>query len=292
ETLYGTEMGKIAKMVFDEFLEEHFAQIFINQNFENTFYVYNDYTLYYYYLNKYCKKIVGVESGYGTMNGALKMEHYRGRIAKIEPFVDKYFPKSGWSGEKVIGLISSKEIDDELKKNRPHVDVFDFIEIVNKNKSKLVAIYNKMFSFSKTKYQEEINIYATQPLGKIEYYCTPQEKYIFDKKLISNFSKYPEKLIVKPHPADDFDYMEFKSDKNEVLDRNFPIELLSFNGIRINKLITVSSSSSEIIDSAKEKIVLAKEFTGIGNPVRDAILNKVSLFDKIIYTISNKLKGK
>lgn len=96
----------------------------------------------------------------------------------------------------------------------------------------------------------------TQNFSKIGV-ITQEEQIEMYKDILQNYEH--KKVIIKPHPQDYIDYMEFFPECR-VLEKSFPIEFVKFLGVDVKKVISVASSvifgffSDDMIDSYENMI--------------------------------------
>ena len=121
----------------------------------------------------------------------------------------------------VINMQKLWEIKSKSEKNRI-LDIYDIKEIINNlNDKNLILLLTQCISEDGLiPLEEEINIY--QHLI---------EKYDFDK------------IIIKPHPREKKDYALFFPEII-IIDKPFPLELLKCVGLKIDKILTVSSNAA------------------------------------------------
>ena len=80
------------------------------------------------------------------------------------------------------------------------------------------------------------------------------DKITLYKTIIENYTD-KEKIIIKTHPRELTNYKEYFKEYI-IIDFPFPIEILNYFDIELKKIITLSSTSINIITNAKEKICL------------------------------------
>lgn len=96
----------------------------------------------------------------------------------------------------------------------------------------------------------------TQNFSKIGV-ITQEEQIEMYKDILQNYEH--KKVIIKPHPQDYIDYMEFFPECR-VLEKSFPIEFVKFLGVNVKKVISVASSAifgffpDDMIDSYENMI--------------------------------------
>lgn len=80
-------------------------------------------------------------------------------------------------------------------------------------------------------------VLITQPFSEDDRFSLEEEMSIYKQFL----DKYPN-LVIKTHPRESKDYHKLLGDDIVVIDKPFPMELLKFVGVKISKIVTVSST--------------------------------------------------
>ena len=136
------------------------------------------------------------------------------------------FPK-----EKMFNNLSNKEIDMILR-------VFDIFDIIKNLKG-------------------EYSLLITQPLYRDHLINSESKQLNLYKIIIDKFLK-DEKVLIKTHPREKNIYNSLNN--VVIITKKFPIEIINFlPNIKFNKVVTISSTSVNIIKS-KEKIILGWEW--------------------------------
>lgn len=91
-------------------------------------------------------------------------------------------------------------------------------------------------------------ILFTQPFSE-DRVITEKEKIDLYKKIVKNYNR--NELIIKNHPREKTNYEKIFSDIT-ILERGFPSELLTLVGIKIKKVITISSTAISIFSKKAE----------------------------------------
>lgn len=101
----------------------------------------------------------------------------------------------------------------------------------------------------------------TQPLFEDKICSTEEEKVNIYKEIIKQYASN-ENVIIKTHPREITDYDKYVKDyKNvKIINERFPIEILNFLDVRFKKVITIFSTSINIIENCDEKIELGYEY--------------------------------
>jgi hypothetical protein len=110
--------------------------------------------------------------------------------------------------------------------------------------------------------EKEIDLLLlTQPLDIDGFVECEEQKIDVYKRIISDFSECG-KIIIKPHPREELDYSKVFSNNNlvEVINKNFPIEIINFLNIGIKRVVTIKSTAINNIKNCNEKIELGLEY--------------------------------
>lgn len=119
------------------------------------------------------------------------------------------------------------------------VEVLDMDELwdlkSDDEKRKILQIFN-LDDISK--YGDNLILFLTEPFSERDLLPFEEEICIY-KEIID---KYPN-IIIKTHPREEKNYSELFPDVN-VIDVPFPVELLKYVGINIEKIVTVCSTAA------------------------------------------------
>lgn len=250
--LSSEEIDKIGNSIFEKYLEPHYEKLFVDADFEDEIFVYNDFQRHYYYIAKHFKKIIGIEDGYKSLEQQTKIHKFKGHYKLVEPFLGKYYPEPLYRFEKIEKIISSsyfEDIDDYYKKR---LEVLDFNELVEKNQEVFVQVMLQIFDLQELEIEPNSTLILGTPLSRAKY-CNSVQNYLFFRKLIStelNNLGDNEKIYIKPHPADTLDYHLITDDRVVVLPGDFPIEILEYKDVRFAKTISVGSTA--VVDKLSE----------------------------------------
>lgn len=176
------------------------------------------------------------------------------RILLFQWGLKKYIPL-GYS-DKVSKIILSgiKETPDELRKKIEKVDMkkaWDNLSIFERNR------INNFFGFVPDYYDCDSIVILTQPLSE-DKLCSEGKKISIYKEIIKKYIKNNEKVIIKKHPREKTNYKEVFFDY-KIDERNYPFELIDYNGIRIKKVITLFSTSAYNFKRSNEIIIVGTE---------------------------------
>ena len=156
-------------------------------------------------------------------------------------------------------------------KNIEYIEVNNKNNIFIKNKKILESKKENMFNALSLKdkqlisniFSSQINLNCkvnyslmiTQPLYNDGLLSSLDEQISIYQYIANHYLK-KENLIIKTHPRENIDYLSYFPNAI-ILDKNFPIEIISFqNKINFHKIITVSSTSIEMIHNCQQKLKL------------------------------------
>ena len=132
---------------------------------------------------------------------------------------------------KKVYLTSDKPCDVSSK-----VEVINLEKLWNDLSSKEQSTILKFFNFNNP---ENIDVLLiTQPFSEDEILDFDEEIRIYSEIV----EKYPN-IVIKPHPREFKDYSKIFPNIS-VLDKDFPLELLELIGIKVRKVVTVSSTAA------------------------------------------------
>lgn len=116
------------------------------------------------------------------------------------------------------------------------VRFFDLVSLINALDEKEVENIYNLFG-KDINIEEGSTIILTQPLEMVG--CTIEKKLEIYLELLEKYQN--EKLYIKPHPLENID--DYKKINREILNSDFPIELLLLKGRNIKRVVTIFSSS-------------------------------------------------
>lgn len=229
----------------------------INLNIYNDIYIYNDNTKIGFYL-------IATHTYYNLLEDGLNsftiIDKYadvnyskKSRIASLFNLNILVYGQSKYA--KCIEVNSLENIKIPLKK----VNVFSkenmTAKICEDNKKIIYDIFCKNKQIN-SNYNGEKVLILTQPLYKDMLVSSQYEQKNIYKSIVDKFNKGNNVILIKPHPRDDLKYDELFDDVI-VIDKDVPIEILNFDdSVCFDKVVTISSTSLNGIDFAKDKIEL------------------------------------
>ena len=189
------------------------------------------------------------ENSYIIEDGLMNYRQNICETHKINPIIDKllhicgiYFLNANealGSHKNIKKVYLTNEFDHPLIKDK--VEVIDIGELWNKlNKNKQEEILN-LFNITPNSYSfnDETILILTQ---KFDDHTMPlNEELKIYKEFIDKFEGYS--IIIKPHPRDTKNYEKIFPNI-EIIDRNFPIELLDLIGIKPKIICTIMSTAA------------------------------------------------
>lgn len=248
------EIDKIGNSIFEKYLEPYYSKKFANADFNDDIYVYNDFQRPYYFISKHFKTIIGVEDGYGSLSQQMKVHHFKGRYAWVVPFLGKYYPEPLYKNPKITKIISSRTFGDLPEYYQKKLEVLDFKDLMEKNKDDFIKAQLKIFNLENIEIKDGGILILSTPLSRGKF-CDSIDNFILYKKLIEEEKANGRKIFIKPHPADvAVDYKLYEDEQVTVLPRQFPIELLEYQGVKFSK--SISFGSTAIVDNLCDESVI------------------------------------
>lgn len=163
------------------------------------------------------------------------------------------------SKENLVGYIKKKPIRE--------CRISDLENSLSKEKKdRLYRIYAEAFNMPK-EYKEEVNLLLTGPLAVDKILASENDQINCYKDAVETNCGRDELLIVKPHPRDTVCYDKVFPDAI-IIDKVVTSEILSFcENLRINKVITIYSTSLASFRNAKDVVMLGDSFLNNYNRV-------------------------
>ncbi|MCQ2563582.1 MAG: alpha-2,8-polysialyltransferase family protein [Mogibacterium sp.] len=251
----------IGTSLFDEYLEEKYAEYFKDADTSDELFIYNDFQIHYYYICKHFERIVGVEDGYCSIPRQLGIHEFKGDAKHLVPFIEKgYFPEPLYRHEKVTKIISSVEMDDDYYSSK--IVVWDYKDIVSLNEEKFKKALLYIFRINEIEINNPSSLFLGQPLDRAQY-CNARENYLLCKKIIRSEIEKGNTVYYKPHPAERNYIGVYGGDNVVVLPKDFPIETLNYIDRKFDRLVTFDSTGLSTLTCAKEAYRYLKltEFT-------------------------------
>lgn len=131
--------------------------------------------------------------------------------------------------------------------------------LTNEKKDQIYRIYAEAFGLPK-QFDEEINLLLTGPLAHDGALASEQDQLNCYYDAVRFHCDMNKQLVIKPHPRDDVDYSR-KFPNAIIIDKIVTSEVLSFcASLKIDKVITIYSTSVSSFQKAKDMIVLGDSF--------------------------------
>lgn len=126
-------------------------------------------------------------------------------------------------------------------------------------KDKVYKIYAQAFGLP-DQFEEEINLLLTGPLAHDGILASEEDQLNCYEDAVSKYCDKEKKLLIKPHPRDSVNYAQRFPDAL-MIDKIVTSEVLSFcSSLKIDKVITIYSSSVPAFQKAKDMVVLGDSF--------------------------------
>ena len=155
--------------------------------------------------------------------------------------------------------IKSIEVNDNTDLCIKHNNIIEnnkqklFEQLTIDQKNKIISIFVEKDAFKNLK--KEYSLLITQPLFTDKLVSSEEEQIKVYSKIINQYIN-DDNILIKPHPREKIDYEKYFTNVT-VLEQSFPLEIINFfENIKFNKVITISSTSLNIISNCNEKIIL------------------------------------
>lgn len=249
----------IGNSIFEKYLEEYYSEKFKTSNFDEDIYIYTDYHLSMYFIDKHFKNIIMGEDGYKTLKKRIDSFEYLGYFNWLKPFIElNYYPELNMKSSKIKSFICSgdyEELEDEYKRK---ITVWDFKDIVRENKDEYKRAILQIFNIEQKNFEKKAVLLLEQPLYRTGN-CSNLEYYLFYKKLIREQLITSQYVYLKPHPAGRKNMTSFLEDNVELLPAKVPVEVFNYADVTFEKAITFYSTSLELLENIDEKVALYDE---------------------------------
>lgn len=201
---------------------------------------------------------------------------------KINPFVDKilhifgvYFLKANealGSHKNIKNVYLTQENNNPLIKDKvKQIDIkksWNSIPIDERNK--ILSIFNINLEFS---IFNQKTVLILTGAWYTENLLSFEEEITIYKEIINKFRGY--EIIIKPHPRDCINYKEIFKDA-EILDKTFPIEILTIIGIKPSVVCSIASTALLNFDESEIYIYDGEIKNKKVSESRDALVNMVN----------------
>lgn len=221
-------------------------------------YVFNDDSIIGNYLRLNRKQYHLIEDGLNCYQNIEK--HYcfentlKEKVKNMLNTPDACFGKSRYV--KRIEVNTKEDVSVYIRKKMCEVPRKQLFEgLTQKEKNDIISVFIEKEEWSNIK---SATLIITQPLWQDGFLRTKEEQIKMYQSIINQYSK--GQTIIKPHPRDEVDYAK-EIQGSMVLKKEIPIEVFNFYGdMEIGRVITVFSTSLDMISFAKEKIKLGYEW--------------------------------
>ena len=159
-------------------------------------------------------------------------------------------------------LVDSIEVNDKKDVNIEHTMIIEkrkkdmFAKLSHQDKQLILQLFNSNIDVKKINH---CSILITQPFWEDGKMDSEQQKIDMYKNVIEKHMKN-DKVIIKPHPREKSDYLKC-FENIDVIDKNFPIEILLFyDSLVVDEIVTVASTSINLLNFCNEKKYLGWEW--------------------------------
>lgn len=254
------DIKTIGTRLFDEYIDSYYYSKFKGLDFEDDIYIYTDFHLILYSVNKHFNNIILCEDGYKVMYKRYSVYKIFGYFKMLKRFIaiDAY-PKMAFECDKISTLLCSGDYDGLPEHLRKKVVVWDYKEAVRNHYEEYKKVINEIFPIEHIDIQKNAVLLIEQPLYRTDF-CSDLEYYLFYKKLVTELSEN-QQVIIKPHPAGKKAVDVFENERTTVLPKWMPVECLNYANTCFDEIVTFYSSSLELIDNTKRQTALINQNT-------------------------------
>lgn len=244
------QIRKIGTSLFDEYIDSYYYPKFEGLDFDDDVYIYTDYHLILYSINKHFKNIIMCEDGYQILYKRYETYKLYGYFSNLERFIEiGAYPKMRFECDKISKIICSGDdegLPDELRKK---VVIWDFKEETKKNQEQYSETIKGIFPIRELEFSDGALLLIEQPLYRT-HYCSNLSYYLYYRKLVKELSR-EHKIIIKPHPAGKRSVEAFENENVTILPKWIPAECLNYLDTEFDDVITFNSSSLDLISNTK-----------------------------------------
>lgn len=179
------------------------------------------------------------------INQKLSIRKIIKKIMKVYELGESKYAKSIEVNCKKGIFLKNKNIVENQKKKMIN-------SLTDDEKSKVINIF---IENNKIETLNGKTLIITQPLSEDKILENEEEKKFIYKKIIEEFCK-GEAVVIKVHPREITKYEDI-CENCIVIYETFPLELLNYySHIKLKRVITITSTSINLIENAEEKIIL------------------------------------
>lgn len=173
----------------------------------------------------------------------------------IKKIIKRVFNVYGMGESKYVKSIEVNNKNGIFIKNKNIIENSKKELLKSLTKKEQKTIIEIFIENSKIKLLNNRTLIITQPLSEDGILESEKKKIKIYKRIINEYCN-GELVAIKVHPRETTDYSNICKDI-VVVDEMFPLEIINYlDDIKLNKIITISSTSINLIENSKEKIYL------------------------------------
>ncbi|WP_415668919.1 glycosyltransferase family 52, partial [Vibrio rarus] len=101
------------------------------------------------------------------------------------------------------------------------------------------------------------SVLFTQPFSESRIDYSENSKIEGYKQILCKLGISEKLLVIKPHPAEKTRYRDYFPD-SIIIESTFPAELMPLLGVKVNKVVTVTSSAAKSFEGKCDEIIHTK----------------------------------
>lgn len=270
---------------FNTVLDSHFSTIFGDIS-NDSFYIFNEFQLYFAYIEKYCKEYMLVEDGYKSYEQQNSVLCFKGQFTAITSRIGTYFPWTLGRSPKFKKYIVNEYPSKILKHHNGRIEVCDYRDMEEKYLESMRNICNSIYDFVPIDSSNNNTLILTQPLARANY-CMYANQFLLYADIVKREIVQGNHVYIKPHPADLVCYGPLQNESVTILSKNFPVEVYNYEDDKFSKMISYGSTAEGISRYAdKIESIYAVRNASRNNIVRD-ILKRTSKKKLKLVLVSN-----
>lgn len=191
-----------------------------------------------------------IEDGLGNYMDLTEPDYSQSRLLKFFGFYTKEYYEGFGTHENIKKVYLTKPNVPKILKNKTKIININekWFELEKTSKKKILSKFN--ISPNEFEFKEETVLILTEPFYEDGFETLENELNIYDE-FIKKFHDY--QICIKPHPRDRKNYNKLYPN-TKILDKYFPIELLSFIGIEPK--IVCSTITTAVLSFEKTEIYI------------------------------------
>ncbi len=269
------QIKQVGNSIFEKHIETYYAPKFRKSDFDEEIYIYTDYHLSMYFINKHFKKIIMGEDGYGLLKKRIDSFKYIGYFNWLKPFIEYgYYPELNMKSDRIKKIICSGDYEELEEPYKSKVIVWDYKIIVKQNEAKYKKAIKYIFTVKEIGFRENSILLLEQPLYKTGN-CSSIDYYLFYRKILRQQLEKAEYVYFKPHPAGRKHLSTFEDRRIKILPAKVPVEIFNYADVNFKKIITFYSNALDLMENVEEKIALYDEDTFSNDKIKAFIQNYV-----------------